>query len=332
MKNGLAIKLKNNIYKNLIHILFLIIFLVFSSYLFLDIDKRFPDLQNYKNVILETSLYGIQFLDGSLGTLSIIFREPAWHLLVLIYSIFSYDSIYFIYTVSAFSIFIFSKFTLDHTKNPIWIIFLLNPMFIDLVLSQIRSALAMSLLLLAYTIKKPVLKIILSISATLVHSSMFIVLGIYMISIYLARIKFHTQKNINQLLKVFTTLMIAIVLALIISFGLDIILNFLGDRRFGNQEGSASVSFVFFWFVSGLLILFGKFKVNSLNNQWMVYFTSLMFTMAIFMAIFSAPSQRFIAFAIPIFLSCISFCQMSVKILIFILFIIQTSIQFYYWL
>ena len=138
---------------------------------------RFIDLNNYKTYFLyETPVY--EYVNLS-KLMDFITREALWHYagFFVIKDLGIQPSIYF-YSISFFCLFIFALIVQKYSCF-YCVLFLINPLVVTLCMSQLRSALALSVLFVAYIINSRFAKIFLPLIAMFLHTSVVIFLLIF---------------------------------------------------------------------------------------------------------------------------------------------------------
>ena len=88
--------------------------------------------------------------------------------------------------ISCFSLLVYSFYTFKHANVLLSAILLFNPIFIDLIMSQIRIAFAFSVLLIAYVFlkKNRLLSSMLVFISILIHTVSILLFAIYLLIIF----------------------------------------------------------------------------------------------------------------------------------------------------
>jgi len=300
------------------------IYMVLGGYLKAD-TARFPDLLNYGRSFNDFSLYGWYY---DFGGLSLIFSEPVWGLIVLVASVYLDDPELLYFCVSLISILVIATFVLVHSNSPALLIFLLNPLIIDLVFSQIRSALALSLLLCAVMHSKGrLVGVILVTLACLIHTSMIVLIGIYVAAKLISRIRMPS----GSLIRFGMVLFVALVVALVLSFGREALLTGVEDRRAIYLNSSSSIMYLGFWSCAALILLFSRLITGVYKSSWMVFFVAIFFFTSFFMGLAGVNGTRFVSLSIPLFIVTISFCEPRRRLPLFSSLFGFQLIQYAYW-
>ena len=281
----------------------------------------FADIPNY--------IYRIEYLHSggkeAVHTgISILFNEPIWRYVILGIGNFFDDYRLALYLVSMLTVFLYSIFLFKRVDCYIGMIFMFNPMFSDLFMSQVRSAFAFSLLLLAYDMRSKILKIVLAIVSFLIHSAMPVFILIYFLL---------SQLNQRVASKKFylITIIVALIVALFMKYGIDTILTYVGDRRVGYDAviKSASISYSIVWFIIGLIIAtFATFENDNerIIAGYAITITSFFF----FSSVMGNFAQRFMALSIPLVIISIGYLPKHYKQGTYVIFFLYTLLMFKY--
>jgi hypothetical protein len=138
----------------------------------------FPDLQNY--IAGFNSGWYLFELRGR-GLLASLVAEGAW--------VYGFDALYALtndifvafYIVSLVLVFLCSLYVTQRSGSPFYLLFLINPAFIEMAIGQIRSGLAAGIFYLALLIKNRAVAISLMIIAVGIHTAFGIFLGIFLL-------------------------------------------------------------------------------------------------------------------------------------------------------
>jgi len=226
--------------------------------------------------------------------------------------------------ISFISLFIYASFLFKRVNIFIAGVLLFNPMFMQLIIEQVRMALAFALLVLAYEKKFTKTSIILVGVAVLIHTATLLMFAIYM-SILVAT-KIYKGRKLY-----FYSVLFALVLALFLKYGVDIVLAFMGDRRVGYSEdvGSSGIKFSIFWFILSLIFLI-KCKVLD-DSKEIVSFSIIMMNLLFFSALTGNYGHRYVAVSIPLIIYSINTIQAKFRLAVFFLLFIYTIVLWFYW-
>ena len=225
--------------------------------------------------------------------------------------------------VSFISLIIYTHFVFKRVNIAIGALFLLNPVFIYLIVDQVRMGFAFALLVLIFTIKNKYLTSLLVIASVLIHTVSLLFVFIYF---YIKKLPtlLHNRRYYAMLI------IAAFVLMLFLKYGVYHILEFIGDRRVGIvNTASSSIKFSIFWFYIVILL---TCKVQLKNNQinYIVAFYIFMASLFFFSTIFGFYGQRFIAVSIPMLIVSIGYLPNYYKLTTYILLFLFTIIQWFY--
>lgn len=171
------------------------------------------------------------------------------------------------------------------------------PMFMFLVMEQLRSGLSFVLLLMAY--RRPSLKYVLCTLAVLIHTSCLVIIAVFV----LGRLCY--RKIPNLMWARLAIALAAVFFALVLKYDmLAFILEATGDRRSIDDQQGQSFLFSSFWGVAGIvLILTGR--SDSMQN-WDISAVSIFFSVLLFIGgITGVFSQRFLATILPLVVTAI---------------------------
>jgi len=225
---------------------------------------------------------------------------------------------YVLHGLSLFSIFVFGLFVVRN-GGVFYLIFLLTPLFFDLVFSQIRIGVAFSLLMIAYELKRFQWAVfLLCFGAALIHTSSFLFIAIYF------AIKF-TPSRYEYLFVVLIALLVSVVIGPLREY----ILNFIGDRRAVYDDMSSSVIYMSYWW--GVLILFFMSGLE-LSGRYIIGMAVVLLGVACFNQLFGFYSTRFLAVGLPLIACAVSRMRKNIYYYITIIgFALYATIQWFYW-
>lgn len=303
----------------------LLIALYAYSYVYLipwDTLKEFSDIKNYLSSMLFYKQEGtVHAVEG----ISFIVSEWLWKFILLQLSYFS-DTKNILYIVSFFGLSVYSYFTLKKVHYFVVFLFFFNPMFIDLVLGQIRILLAFSLLLIAFQIssKKSILFILMAI---LIHASSILFIGIY----FILKLMNNVFKNRNFY---FYSILLSLILALFLKYGVDIFLIALEDKRanYADKISGNSVKYSIFWFLVSITL-----AINSYTNEHheklkiIIAFSITMTSLFFFSSLLGSYGQRYVAVSIPLIIISIYHLPSKYAWGLFSIFALWQLFQYFYW-
>ncbi len=258
---------------------------------------EFADLVNYRTRIYELHDYGMRYFVWEDSLLGWLRYEFLWFRTLVFVAEYNIHPDVFIATITGISAFFTHMFLRKHLGIFIATIVLLNPVTIDLLSSQIRSALAFSLFLAVMTWQPNGrfgwLKHALLLPLPFIHTGLMLVVGIYAGSVVIAR-----SRIVGPQLKVFATVAAGMILAVSVVFLLPSVLEVTEDRRDIAQYGLKSPAYLSYWIVcAGALIV----SVNQdLARRWEYFFALIICLVSPLLELAGLPGFRFIALAIPV--------------------------------
>lgn len=259
--------------------------------------------------------------------LSFFTGEWLWHYILLnVDSYISYESFFYLISLLTLSLMVFYLVRKHSLASSL---LLINPLILDLVLSQYRICLALCFVLLSIFVKHKYISIMLFICAMFIHSSIGLLLLIYFTMYWILRL-FSDKKNIA----IFSLMFLGIIVSWLLSGYVYTILSFLNDRRaeYDIDRVSSSVSYLIFWFLNLLVILFFFLKRGrkNISEEYGLSIISLSFISA--NIIFGGYSTRIIAVFLPSIMSSNLYLNKKLKILILGIYFFYCAIQWSYWL
>jgi len=287
-----------------------------------------------------TSIYGQEFVD----IFNYIFRieylatggkeadywgilwftsEPLWKEIILFIGNYFNDYRAALYGVSFFTVFVYAYFLIKRVDFYIAMIFLINPMSVDFFISQLRNAVAFSILLIAYDIydnnrEKVIIPIFLAIMATFIHMSMPIFIAIYYI-LYRLDEKIEDKKYY----------LVALFMALIIA----VLLSSIGDRHAGYDKyiAASSVAYSIAWFIIAMILAtFAEFS-NKYERILTAYAITVM-GFYFFASLLNIFAVRYVTVIMPIIILSIGYLPKHIKQGTYLFLLLYNIYSFKYWL
>jgi hypothetical protein len=282
---------------------------------------EFVDTLNYLKRIEYLSVGGTERVYTGFSWL---LSEPLWKYIIIEIGLIFDDYRFALYLISILIVFLYSIFIFKRVPYPVGMILLFNPMFIDLVMAQVRSALAFAILLLAYDLKSKIWTTILSIMAILIHASMPLFILIYFLLNKL-------NKSVSPKKYYLITIVTALLFALFVKYGVGLLLKIIGDRHAGyeNVIASASLSYSIVWFIIGLIVAtFATFKneEDRIIAGYAITMTSFFF----FSSLLGNFAQRYVALTMPLIIISVSYLPKHYKQGTYLLFFMYILLMFKY--
>lgn len=317
-----------NIYLNyLVAFIYAFIFVYLIPWVDLN-GEEFKDIPNYIERIIYLRGRGTE---AEFSGLSWVFSEPLWKEIILFIGYTFQDYREVIYGISLMVSFVYISFLLKRVEFYIIIIFLINPMLVNLFMEQIRIAVAFSLVLIAYDSvdrnnSARVLPIVLLISAFLIHASMIVFYGIFYLLYSLNK---RVEDNKYYLIAVVT----ALFLAIFVKYGGNLILMMAGDRRanYGEIIESSSLAFSIVWFMIAMIIAaFAEFKEPK--NRVIAAYAITIMSFFFFSSLLDMFASRYVAVITPFIIIAIGYLPKHIKQGTYLLLVAYNLFSFKYWL
>lgn len=235
-----------------------------------------------------------------------LFSEPLWKEIIIFIGYAFDDHRSALLGISFLITFFYTFFLLRRVEFYIAIIFLFNPMMVDLFMAQIRIAMAFIFVLIAYDLYErntnyKIWVVLLLITGFLIHMSMIVFYGIYYL-LYKLNEKVEDKKY--YLIAIFTALFIA----LFMKYGSNLILLAIGDRHanYGELIESSSLTYTFAWLIiASIIATFAEFKEPK-NRILIAYAITMMFFF-FFSTVLNMFALRYISVTMPITIIAISY-------------------------
>lgn len=316
-----------NVKHILISFIYTIIFVYFIPWTDIKVEE-FTDLFNYTRTI-EYLTSGADLKD--FFGISILFSEILWRELLIFLGEIIDDPWVIVSLISSFCLFIYAYIVINKTNNYLLLIFLFNPMFVELIMGQIRIAFAFALLLIAYELiinnKYKSIAIALVIISPLIHTAMLIIIAIFMyiffFNSWFKNIKFYY----------IWAILTALIISLLLKFGIDSILVSVEDKRANYSAiiSSNNIKYALFWFILSAYIFVNTNTIKKEENN-IIIFSLMMMCLFFFSTLLNAYGQRYVAIAIPLILISLTFLDKKKMYLGLSLVFLYQLFQYYYWM
>jgi hypothetical protein len=290
---------------------------------------EFADIQNYTSRIETIQEYGSDYFSWEWTFVGLLKVEFLWFQIISLAANNNLEAVLFLKSITAICAFINHNY-LKKTLGAWWsLAILINPITIDLLSSQVRSALAFSLFLVLikgqYEKKSKKLEAALLFALPFIHTAMIYVLAVYLLSTTLSKLKKFTNE-----LKATASIVIAVCGAVAISVAIPSLAEAVGDRRGFSQFAVKSVTYLAFWILWGLLLSLNRSNIS--HSRWEYHFAIVICLSGALMDILGMPGFRFIALAIPIIFSTIPLAAKDAKTILFTATPIYGVLLFAYWI
>jgi len=230
--------------------------------------------------------------------------------------------------ISFLVLLVFARIVLVHAGLR-WVPLLLNPLVVDLTFSQLRMALAIAILGIAYLAKdrSRILALALCATAPFIHTAAVIFIAIHM-AVHGAR--WGTGRlGRGQLFELFGLLAIGALISILVGPLREAVLSSLGDRRADYYDMSSSVAYSIFWV--SLLVPFCLGYRNLLRYDFVRY-TVVILSLVGVNLLHGGYSTRFLAATFPFIIASVAKIRGNVSAPVVSAFIAYAALQWLYWL
>ncbi len=248
--------------------------------------EPFFDLQVYKDSF-DFGTY--DYLDQLEG-LPYLFSEPLWRFIIATLTDYTGHISTTLSIVSFFVSAIYVYVTLRINKYLAF--FLLAPLLVNLLVSQVRSAVAGALFLLSLYYANTFVAIFLFIFSFFIHSASLLVFGLFIVSVLLNKFSVR-YPNIVKLLAI----TISIVIPLVFALTYINILDYIGDRRVATEIIRPSGVFILSFSIYYLLMFLNISEI--IKSKLMVY-SLIVSGMFVVLAIYEINMTRLLALVFPV--------------------------------
>ncbi len=286
------------------------------------VGKDFSDIKNYMERI-EYLRQGLP--EREFSGIGILFSEYLWKYISIAIGHYFNDYRAGLYLVSFISLSLYSFFTFRRVNIVLVSILLITPMFIDLVMGQLRMSIAFPLLLMGYELRDKKIFFIPILIAIFIHSASFIFIGVFLILRYME--KEFPLENLYR-----NSMILAFLMAFFMKWGVDIILVAVGSPKahYNSIIEATSISYSLVWFILALVLVL-KAPIDEVKERVIISFSITMMSFFFFASIFGVYGQRYVAISIPLIIIAISYLPKHYKQAIFLTFLLYQFLQFKYW-
>jgi hypothetical protein len=228
--------------------------------------------------------------------------------------------------VSFACFFIFSKYLFERHPPFLCAVLLLNPILVDFAISQLRMALAATLLLVAFHARSTIWRVSLALTAVFLHTASSIFIAIYFLSAWVARRV--AERRLGK--KEATAMLLLFGLAIVLAIGpaRSLILGYLGDRRMDYEADSQSLLYVAFWMIFLMLQLMQpkEYFLDRANT-----YSVVIISVFVFSTLAGVYGSRFVAAAFSLVIGSMMAVRRRDKAAVLFLFSFYDLAQWYYW-
>ena len=291
--------------------------------------SSFSDVTNYLNRIELIGRFGLEYFDFGNSLLRFVSSEYlwAWTLAWMVEN--GWDPQNILNVFSAIAAFTAHAFLARYIGSLPAFIVLLNPISIDLYVSQVRSAFAFSLCLtgiwlLDFRIWRWPAYVLFAISPFF-HTSMLMLVPLLLGT---KRIITGTSQPTRRLAA--TSVAVAVAMAVLIKLTAPIILSTIEDRREFILQGGRTLAYTVFWFILPSLLIIFRNKLNMRN--WRYVFVIIINYMTFFLELFGLAFFRLIGLTIPVTISVLPLVGARNRVVLVIILLLYDLLLFSYWL
>ena len=292
---------------------------------------EFIDKSNYIKSLTSFNGGYNSYIFNDLNLLNWFTDELTWS--YLLYYISKYSSNYnFSLSLMSFAIvFVSFLFIINKSANVnltvifLISIFFINPLYVDFVISQIRSAFALTVFMMTVMLyekfEKNIFLLLLLIVPTIHTAGVFLVIP-YFIYLFIMR----GNKNNRYL-----PYAIGLVTGLIMTLGWNLILSYFGDRRAEYSDISSSFIFMSFWILSGFFLMI--FETNKKSSNLLVFLGLFFIGIATINTLLGSYASRFIAISyVFIVYNFLHIKNKNAQMFVILCYLIFATLQWIYWL
>ena len=284
----------------------------------------YTDREVYKSYFV----YGTNVIDylPAVTPLNIFTRELLWHLLVgeaVDHKEWRFELTFTI--LAFFAIYVFAFFVVRRV-GPIGLLLIINPLVIDLALSQTRSAFAFALLYVAWQLRWRWLRMATFLAAPAIHTASIVVL---LYGPVMARLKkIYNRSKHTWILLAILAVFLGVAISFILGPAREIILSAIGDRRVEYPVMDSSLKYLSPWIL--LLMLF------LVSSKRLIYKAEGIIAIGVLSIIlgniiWGGYSLRWLALAFPILVVATLKQPKSIAAVSFFVFLANNVLMWTYW-
>ncbi|MEM1317949.1 MAG: hypothetical protein AAGF29_06770 [Pseudomonadota bacterium] len=303
------------------------LFIVFMPWEWVRGDE-FADLVNYTTRIYDLRDYGMRAFQWENSLMGWLKFEYLWFALLGFVARMNVEPDVFLSSVTFVSAFLTHRFLRQYVGALLAALVLTNPITIDLLSSQVRSALAFSIFLaLVGTgqsgrfmwLRWPAL-----LALPFIHTAMTMVLAVF------AGAKVIT--SLPQVTPVMRSVLItsgAAVMVVVIATFLPTLADEAGDRRQLADYGNKTAAYVMYWLLLGIALAASAARRNAAS--WEYAFATFITLFGAIAEFLSLPGFRFVALAIPIIFAAMPLMRNEIRQGAMIMTACYGVLLIYYW-
>lgn len=280
-------------------------------------------------VYLDHFVHAVPLLeDKEITTLSgFLVNEVLWEVLVRgLMEGFDLPAELILSGVSLLCLFCFAYF-LARRHGPLAMLLLINPLVVDFALSQLRMALAVSIVMLALFSGRRLVIAAAAVTASFVHTSIVLFVVMYLVAVQAG--KWVRRMRLPASTLGYIAMAGGLLVALLIGPLRETVLSTMNDRRVEYEIAAASLSYASFWIVllAAVPLQGNAFYRDSMNRLAVACLSTFVF--ATLLGVFAA---RFLSATMPALLGAMLNMGRPVRELAVLAYLLFMVLQWTYWL
>jgi EpsG family len=287
----------------------------------------FSDIDNYVSRVNEIAQLGFNAFELGVTWFDWVKNEYLWFLLLYGITLLNVEPELAFVVLSFFIAFAYHRFLTTLTSDGVTaFILLLNPISIDLFRGQLRSALAVSVFLLAIVmIRRQLIIFIIGAALCFVHTSMMFLLPMYLLSR-----TFASWSSLSTTSKSCIALIAGVTIGILLASFVTVALQYAEDRRGSYQIATRSPAYLVFWMGWGVLLTALACRAKAVD-WW--YYLAIVSCLAVTCAeMLGFAGFRFMALLLPLILAAPSTWPQEYRFLPVLVLMSYQVLQFSYWL
>jgi hypothetical protein len=299
--------------------------------------NAFPDIENYREIIENLAYYGDDYYEIGMSWIDRLKAEYLWFWLMNLIATSGIEPSVAFDFITAFSSFVYHRYLANKIGNVLAFVLLFNPIVIDLLREQLRSALAFSIFLLAFLLtKRRKIQYLIFAPTFYIHSSMAANVILFQLSDFMSG-----MQRISSTQKALLAAAVALVFAWALVVVAPSIMDSVTDRRYAyvatlDTYGDSrlyrySLAYLSFWILLGLLLVVATLHSKAVVNWSYIFSIVICFGVPI-AELGGFPSFRFIALAFPLIIASVAYEEKGYDILGYVALGTYQVLQFNYWL
>lgn len=289
-------------------------------------DAINSDLHNYVWKIEELASATSAFSDPFATVLDWVKDELLWKYLLWLFTYTPLTPEEILRVIGGFCFFVFHRHMSARQGPVLATIFLANPLVVDLACAQVRSAVAIAIVItLVDLVKDRRLAIGLAALTMFIHSAMSIVVGSMALAYALDQLDLGNART-----RFAISIVAAIVIGIAISRFSGNVLENINDRRANIEVEISTFRFVVFWLALSVAVTLSV--RSAIQPRFTDYFGVITLTAGTVMVALDFPGVRFISLGLPFSLTLPQLLSPYRKYSAYVAMALYEGIQYFYWL